>query len=53
MNCKHATVTGKTTKYFKCGITNRPINEIKCSSCPLRLPKENEILERFFRGFKK
>ena len=50
MNCKHAVATGKTTKYFKCEITSRPTNEIKCRDCLLKLPNDNKNIENFLRG---
>lgn len=53
MGCKHRRVEGNTTKYFVCGITEKPINDIECNNCMMKIEddKQDQINELFSQMF--
>ena len=50
MSCKHKKIVGNTTKYFVCGITNKQLDEKKCSKCMLKVEDNNikNMVEQVF-----
>ena len=37
MNCKHRVIQGRTTKYFRCQIKGKPVDDFDCKNCMLRI----------------
>ena len=50
MNCKWIRVEGRTTKYFKCSLKDKAIDEYECKKCPMFLKenKTNDIVNKLF-----
>ncbi len=51
MQCKWIKVEGQTTKYFRCSLKNKSIDESKCRNCPMFIKDkkvdDSEIVKRF------
>lgn len=49
MQCKWIKVEGQTTKYFRCSLKNKIIDECKCRNCPMFIQNNNagDIINRF------
>ena len=51
MQCKWIKVEGQTTKYFRCSLKNKVIDECKCRNCPMFIKDkkvdDSEIVKRF------
>lgn len=50
-NCIHCEVKGNITKYYYCNAKRKSINIYDCTKCPLRIEKNTNEIENFFRGF--
>ena len=53
MQCKWIKVEGNTTKYFKCTLKDKAIDEYKCKDCPMFLKDNNadDVVTRLFGTF--
>lgn len=53
MQCKWIKVEGQTTKYFRCGLKDKAIDEHKCRNCPMFIKDNNadDIVNQLFGMF--
>ena len=53
MQCKWIKVEGQTTKYFKCSLKDKAINEYECNKCPMFIKDNNakDIVNQLFDMF--
>ena len=55
MQCKWIKVEGRTTKYFKCSLKDKAIDEYECNKCPMFIKDNNadDIVNQLFGMFGK
>ena len=53
MQCKWLKVEGNTTKYFRCSLKNKAIDEYECRDCPMFIKdnKADDIVNQLFGMF--